>query len=157
MELSRFNSAPQDEVRPLLTACLAVPRWVGALLGGRPYPDVDALAKAAEAAEPLRADEIEVAIAAHPRIGAKTEKDSWSSSEQSGVDDAEAALFRTANAEYETRFGHVYLVCASGRSGAELLADLRARLTNDPGTELAVAGAELAKIAKLRLRKAVTA
>lgn len=156
MELSRFNSAADDEARPLLTACLAVPRWVGELLDRRPYPDVDALVKAAEAAEPLRTDEIEAAIAAHPRIGAKTEKDSWSSGEQSGVDESEAALFRAANAEYETRFGHVYLVCASGRSGTELLADLRARLTNDPATELSVAGAELAKIAKLRLRKAVT-
>jgi 2-oxo-4-hydroxy-4-carboxy-5-ureidoimidazoline decarboxylase len=51
----------------------------------------------------------------------------------------------------------VYLVCASGRSGEELLKILRERLDNDPATELAVAGRELLKIAELRLAKAVTA
>jgi 2-oxo-4-hydroxy-4-carboxy-5-ureidoimidazoline decarboxylase len=65
--------------------------------------------------------------------------------------------FAAANAEYEAKFGHVYLVCASGRSGEELLKILRERLDNDPATELGVAGRELLKIAELRLAKAVTA
>ena len=68
--------------------------------------------------------------------------------------DAElASALRTANAEYEDRFGHVYLVCASGRSGAELLEVLRSRLHNDPRTELGVVADELRKIALLRLEK----
>ncbi|QRP44368.1 2-oxo-4-hydroxy-4-carboxy-5-ureidoimidazoline decarboxylase [Amycolatopsis sp. FDAARGOS 1241] len=158
LALAEFNSADAAEVRPALTACLAVPRWVDALLAGRPYADVDALVAASDAATPLRRDEVLAAIAAHPRIGEKpkgTDVDaSWSKSEQSGVDNA--AEFATANAEYERRFGHVFLVCAGGRKGAELLANLRSRLANDPDTELDVAGAELAKIAGLRLRKAVS-
>ena len=157
LTLTEFNTAEAGDVRPALIACLAVPRWVDAVLAGRPYTDLDALRAAADL--PLRDDEIRQAMAAHPRIGEKprqlgTEAE-WSRSEQSGVDNADE--FAAANAEYEAKFGHVYLVCASGRSGDELLKVLRERLGNDPATELAVAGRELLKIAELRLAKAVTA
>jgi 2-oxo-4-hydroxy-4-carboxy-5-ureidoimidazoline decarboxylase len=157
LTLTDFNAADADDVRPVLTACLAVPRWVDAILENRPYEDLDALKAAAEL--PLTGEEVRQAMAAHPRIGEKPKQagaeGEWSRSEQSGVDNAGA--FAAANAEYEARFGHVYLVCASGRSGEELLKILRARLGNDPATELAVAGRELLKIAELRLAKAVTA
>lgn len=149
MLLTDFNTT---DVRPLLTDCLAVPRWVDAVLAGRPYADLDALKAAADL--PLGSDEIRQAMAAHPRIGEKPAA-GWARAEQSGVDNADA--FAAANAEYEAKFGHVYLVCASGRSGEELLKILRERLNNDPATELAVAGRELLKIAELRLAKAVTA
>ncbi|MEV7096484.1 2-oxo-4-hydroxy-4-carboxy-5-ureidoimidazoline decarboxylase [Amycolatopsis sp. NPDC051045] len=152
MLLTDFNSADAGEVRPVLTACLAVPRWVDTILGHRPYEDLDALRAAADL--PLSSEEIRQAMAAHPRIGEKPAS-GWARSEQSGVDNADA--FAAANAEYEAKFGHVYLVCASGRSGEELLKILRERLDNDPATELAVAGRELLKIAELRLAKAVTA
>ena len=149
MLLTDFNTT---DVRPLLTECLAVPRWVDAVSAGRPYADLDTLKAAADL--PLSSDEIRQAMAAHPRIGEKPTA-GWARSEQSGVDNPDA--FATANAEYEAKFGHVYLVCASGRSGEELLKILRERLHNDPATELAVAGRELLKIAELRLAKAVTA
>ncbi len=153
LSLTEFNAAA--DVRPTLTACLAVPRWVDTLEARRPYESVSALVEAADM--PLTADEIRAAMAAHPRIGEKPKtagpESGWSRSEQSGVDNADA--FAAANAEYEARFGHVYLVCASGRSGAELLETLKSRLANDPATELAVAGRELLKIAALRLEKAV--
>ncbi|MBO0841125.1 MAG: hypothetical protein J2O49_09935, partial [Sciscionella sp.] len=51
------------------------------------------------------------------------------------------------------RFGHVYLVCATGRSASELLAICRGRLANDPATERRVVVDELAKINRLRLAK----
>jgi len=159
LALAEFNSASAEELRPALLACLAVPRWADTLLASRPYPDFAALSKTAEQVNPLQRNEIRAAIAAHPRIGERpagtgTDAD-WSRSEQSGVDNADE--FAAANAAYEERFGHVFLVCASGRSGEELLANLRSRLGNDPETELDVAGAELAKIAQLRLAKAITA
>jgi len=146
--LDTFNSAPAEQVRPLLAECLDVPRWVDAVLDGRPYPSLEELVRVAEV--PLTPDEIRRAMAAHPRIGERAT--GRSRTEQSGVDSAAAAKFRRANADYEQRFGHVYLVCASGRSGDELLADLQQRMANDPATELAVAGRELVKIALLRLR-----
>jgi 2-oxo-4-hydroxy-4-carboxy-5-ureidoimidazoline decarboxylase len=153
MDLAGFNTAPAAEVRPVLIACLDVPRWAEAVLAGRPYPDLRALVSAAESAGPLRPGEIRRAIAAHPRIGERAT--GWSRTEQSGVDSVAAQRFLAANAAYEQRFGHVYLVCAAGRGGAELLDDLADRMRNGPETELAVAGRELIKIASLRLRKAV--
>jgi OHCU decarboxylase len=80
----------------------------------------------------------------------------WSSGEQAGVavadQDALAALARV-NREYEARFGHVFLVCASGRSAGELVAIARERLENDPARELAIAAEEQRLITGLRLRK----
>ena len=57
------------------------------------------------------------------------------------------------NREYERKFGRIYLVSATGKSADELLTLLRARIQNDPETELRVAAAEQAKITRLRLVK----
>ena len=136
-----------------LAECLAVPRWVQAVLDGQPYESRDALFAVAErAAATLTAEEVGLALAGHPRIGDKTGS-ATSRTEQSGVDNADE--FLAANREYERRFDRIYLVCASGRSGDELLADLRSRLGNDPDTELAVTVRELGKIALLRLAKVI--
>jgi 2-oxo-4-hydroxy-4-carboxy-5-ureidoimidazoline decarboxylase len=155
--LQGFNSAPADDLRPLLAECLAVPRWVEAVVEARPYPDVDALVARAEV--DLDTHEILGAIAGHPRIGERAKHDGvsakWSSAEQSGVDVSLADRLVAANTAYEERFGHIYLVCATGLSGEQMLADLAARMGNDPATELRVVNRELAKIAALRLRKVV--
>jgi 2-oxo-4-hydroxy-4-carboxy-5-ureidoimidazoline decarboxylase len=155
--LPDFNTAPADDLRPLLAECLAVPRWVDAVVDGRPYADVDALAARAEI--DLETHEILGAIAGHPRIGERAGHGGisakWSSAEQSGVDVSLADRLVAANLAYEERFGHIYLVCATGLSGEQVLADLAARMGNDPDTELRVVNRELAKIAALRLRKAV--
>ncbi len=57
------------------------------------------------------------------------------------------------NQAYEHRFGHIYLVCATGRSGPELLALLQERLGHDPAAEWRVVRAELEKINRIRLAK----
>ena len=57
------------------------------------------------------------------------------------------------NREYEQRFGHIYIVCATGRTAGEMLAIARERLHNDPATELRIAADEQHKITQLRLRK----
>lgn len=152
LDLAGFNTAPSSQLQPDLAACLDVPRWVATVLDGRPYADFTALRTRAEIT--LAPGEVQRAMAAHPRIGAKAT--GASATEQSGVDSDAAQKFSAANVEYEQRFGHVFLVCASGRSGSALLDDLQRRLGNDPGTELAVAGRELVKIALLRLEKLVT-
>jgi 2-oxo-4-hydroxy-4-carboxy-5-ureidoimidazoline decarboxylase len=82
----------------------------------------------------------------------------WSGQEQAGVRDAGAGLRQAldeGNAEYERRFGHIYLACATGRSASELLAFLRERLGNDQETEWGVVASELAKINQIRLRKLI--
>ena len=57
------------------------------------------------------------------------------------------------NAEYERRFGFIYIVCASGKSAPELLSLLTRRLYSDRDTELRTAAEEQLKITHLRLDK----
>jgi 2-oxo-4-hydroxy-4-carboxy-5-ureidoimidazoline decarboxylase len=156
-DLEGFNSAPAAELRPLLSECLAVPRWVDALLAGRPYADVDALLAASDRHADLSDQEVHGAIAGHPRIGESAPgggvSAKWSADEQSGVTAPLADRLLAANAAYEDRFGHIYLVCATGLSGERMLEDLVARMANPPDVELRVVNRELAKIAALRLRK----
>ena len=95
-----------------------------------------------------------VAIKAHPRIGERGGADS--TKEQSRAMQAPSAtlaLLAAENQRYEERFGHVFLVFASGRGADEILAELRRRMSNDPATELTEAKRELRRIAHLRLEK----
>jgi 2-oxo-4-hydroxy-4-carboxy-5-ureidoimidazoline decarboxylase len=98
--------------------------------------------------------DLEQALAGHPRIGDRRGADDRSRREQAGVlgaDPATVQALAEGNEEYERRFNHIYLVCATGRSAADLLALLRERLGNDPGTEWDVVRRELAKINRIRL------
>jgi 2-oxo-4-hydroxy-4-carboxy-5-ureidoimidazoline decarboxylase len=57
------------------------------------------------------------------------------------------------NRDYEARFGYIFIVCATGKSAAEMLALLRERLPNGPAAELEIAAAEQRKITAIRLEK----
>ena len=154
----RFNALSRAQAEAELLTCCASRRWAAAVVAGRPYGSAEDLFTAAGAAmRELEWPDVEEALNAHPRIGdrpAGTDRASaWSRGEQSGVGDADRASFAEGNAAYERRFGHVFLICASGRGPGELLADLRERLTNDPETERSVVHRELAEITELRLRK----
>lgn len=155
-DIERFNERPADELRSDLLRCVAVRRWAQTLVDGRPYADLaDLLRVAEDLTARLTDDEVRLALADHPKIGQRTNS-AWSRAEQSGVDDRDTDLaerLRDGNIAYEARFGHIYLVCATGRSGTEMLADLTARLANDPVTEIGVVRRELGKIAALRLRR----
>jgi 2-oxo-4-hydroxy-4-carboxy-5-ureidoimidazoline decarboxylase len=153
------NALPDAQLTPLLRGCCAAPGWIDAVRDGRPYASLAALLERSDVATSALDDTgLSAALAAHPRIGERAQGThaGWSRQEQSGVAGASGdvrAELAAANAEYEQRFGHVYLVCATGRSAEELLAICRSRLANDPGTEHAVVLTELAKIARLRLGK----
>ena len=63
------------------------------------------------------------------------------------------AALAAENRKYEKRFGHVFIIAACGRSGDEILGELRRRMSNDPATELEEARRELRRIVQLRLGK----
>lgn len=151
-----LNALPRSEAETELRRCCGSRRWVERMLAGLPYASDAALLEAAEREwwTLARADWLE-AFAAHPRIGERS-GDAWSRGEQSSVDQAASDVRRAleqGNRAYEARFGHVYLVCATGRGAADLLADLRRRLVADPEQELRTAAGEQAKITALRLEK----
>jgi 2-oxo-4-hydroxy-4-carboxy-5-ureidoimidazoline decarboxylase len=144
-----------------LRSCCASPAWCAAIAAGRPYPDRGALlARSDEVIATLDWAEILLALEAHPRIGQRAagadREASWSQREQSGMDSAPAdvrAALVEANRAYEDRFGHVFLIFASGRTDTQMLAAARERVGNDPVEERAVVRGELARIAALRLER----
>ena len=58
-----------------------------------------------------------------------------------------------SNRLYEEKFGYIFIVCASGKSAAEMLGILQARLKNEPEEEIKIAADEQNKITKLRIEK----
>jgi 2-oxo-4-hydroxy-4-carboxy-5-ureidoimidazoline decarboxylase len=152
--LASFNAAPDGEARSAMLACCAAGRFAAAVAGGRPYPSVNASLTAAGAAfDTLTWADVREAMDAHPRIGDRVS--GQSAAEQSGVADGTRAALAAGNAAYEERFGYVYLICATGLSGEQMLAALRQRLDHDQEKERLVAMAELRKITLLRVGKAL--
>lgn len=160
-----LNALSIEEARAALLRCCGATRWVGWMLAQRPFASTDALFRAAEGvwSQMERADILE-AFSHHPEIGGDLDAlrarfpttAAWSTSEQSGAAEADRETLealRDGNAAYRERFGYLFIVCATGKSAHEMLALLRARLSNDPETELRVAAAEQAKIMRLRLEK----
>ena len=147
-------------LRDALLACLAVPRWADEVTAGAPYPSTESLAAAADAtARTLTAEEVEAALADHPRIGdrhAGTGRASdFSAAEQAASlspDEALAERLLAGNRAYEERFGRVFLIRAAGRDRAEIVAELERRLGLDADTERSIVADQLREITVLRVR-----
>ncbi|TQN35729.1 2-oxo-4-hydroxy-4-carboxy-5-ureidoimidazoline decarboxylase [Blastococcus colisei] len=162
--LDDFDDEPADQAVQALRACNAAPRFAAELVAGRPYRDVDTLVtRAEEVARSLPWDEVLIALGAHPRIGDRMAGDSTeamsSRTEQSsmtGADDATREALLDGNRRYEDRFGHVFLIRASGRSPEEMLAELERRLGNDEDAERAEVTEQLAQITALRVKALVS-
>jgi 2-oxo-4-hydroxy-4-carboxy-5-ureidoimidazoline decarboxylase len=157
--LARLNALPAEEAAGVLLGCCSAPGWARQVAGGRPYAGLGGLLAAADAAWAARGPgDLEAAMAGHPRIGERR-LSAQSRQEQSAVGSDAATLqaLRDANAAYEARFGHVFLICATGRGPGDILAELNRRMAHDPATELGVAAAEIGKINALRLRKLAAA
>ena len=160
MSLDAFNGADRDEAIAMLRPCLDIDRWCAELADGRPYGSVDEVVAWAEAAAaPFTTEEIEGALAHHPRIGERPAgsgaEATMSRAEQAGVDPADAevaAALAAGNLAYEQRFGRVFLIRAAGRSAAEILAALTERLGHTPEEEEPVVADQLRQIAVLRLK-----
>jgi 2-oxo-4-hydroxy-4-carboxy-5-ureidoimidazoline decarboxylase len=160
VSLEEFNAASDEAVTATLLACCDVPSWAAAVRARRPYADEHALLRVADdAARALGPEDVDRALAAHPRIGERAEgagrSASWSRQEQSGVADGTRQTLLEGNRTYEDRFGRVFLICAAGLDGQQILRALRERLGHDDATEAAVVADELRKIALIRLRKAL--
>jgi 2-oxo-4-hydroxy-4-carboxy-5-ureidoimidazoline decarboxylase len=155
--LAAFNTASAEAAERDALACCASPSFAKAIAAGRPYRDPAELGAAIDAAfSVLSWEDIAESLAAHPAIGEAVPAGGWSAAEQSGTASAGEAVRRAladGNLAYSRRFGHVFLICASGLSGQEMLAQLQARLGNDGDTERSVVRRELLKITRLRMTK----
>ena len=160
--VAEFDAAPAADAAAELMPCCASRRWISGLVSGRPYARLDRLTAASDALlARLDWSELESALAGHPRIGERASggarSDGWSRQEQAGAATAPDRMLQAlaaANLAYERRFGHVFLICATGLSAEAMLSALRSRLANDPVAEREIVRTELTKIVRLRLAKA---
>ena len=159
-----LDRASLPEARRLLTTCCGSSAWVERMLGRRPFGSEERLTAAAgEAWADLTHTDWLEAFSHHPKIGDRASLAKrfaatahLSAREQRGVDDATAQVLddlAAGNRAYEDRFGYIFIVCASGRSAAEMLALLQQRLHNDAATDIRVAAGEQLRITELRLRQ----
>jgi 2-oxo-4-hydroxy-4-carboxy-5-ureidoimidazoline decarboxylase len=157
--LGSFNTAPAQDAERIALACCASRAFAKAIADGRPYLGTAALLAAVDATfKALSWDDIVEAMSEHPRIGDRAVRGGMSAAEQSGAaaasDEVRQGL-ADGNLAYEQRFGHIFLICASGLSGLSMLDQLRARLEHDEEAERTVVRDELRKITRLRMTKAL--
>ena len=162
MTLSEWNTLDPAEATAAILLCNGSQAWAEKLVALRPFDSPFGLTCTADIIwRSLPATDQQQAFDSHPRIGetqakaATSESLALSSTEQSTAQlTAETQTqLAAANRLYEQTFGHIFIVCATGKSATEILTILHARLTNDPATELREACEQQRQITQIRLRK----
>ena len=162
--VSELNDLSEEAVMERFGRCCGSARWVAAMVGARPFTSRTHLFGAAEQHWwGLGDGDWLEAFEHHPAIGSDVSvlREKFASTaalsegEQAGVAGASEATLEAlaqANADYVQRFGHVFLICATGKSAAEMLAALDERIGNELPAELRIAAGEQVKITRLRLQ-----
>jgi OHCU decarboxylase len=160
-----LNGLDRDAAREALLACCGSTAWADRMVERQPFADAQTLLAAGDSVwQSLAEDDRLEAFAAHPRIGdadgghQSQRGAAWSRNEQAGMHSVPAVLaarIAEDNRRYEERFGYTFIICATGRTPAEMAAALNARLTNSPGHELRVAAEEQRQIMRLRLGRLI--
>lgn len=163
MTLLELNQLPAPQAQAEFLKCCGATRWAQAMTAARPFDHPAHVFETAEHAwQDMKREDYLEAFSHHPRIGEKALREKfattagWAEQEQRGVQGASEATLRgliAGNAAYDAKFGHVFLICATGKSAQEMLTALESRLKNDASTELRIAAAEQAQITRLRLER----
>ena len=166
LTLAGLNGMAPADAASHFRACCGSSRWVEGMVARRPFASVERMLSVSDDLwQTTGPTDWAEAFAHHPRIGERqaaaqvtAAAQAWSVGEQRAASGAATrAALAEANDAYERRFGRIYLVCAAGRSGEDLLADIATRLKNSPERELAVAVEEQRKITTLRLKALIGA
>ncbi|RPE39272.1 2-oxo-4-hydroxy-4-carboxy-5-ureidoimidazoline decarboxylase [Streptomyces sp. Ag109_O5-1] len=159
--LARFNDLEEHAAFAALHEACASTAWARRLLAARPYATPESLYLASDAAmADLTGADLEEAMAGHPPIGRPRPGDPTSAREQSGMAGAAEGLkaeMLELNLAYQEKFGHVFLICATGRTGEEMRDAVKERIGNAPGQEREIVRTELGKINRIRLARLVEA
>ncbi len=161
--LARWNFLPIAAAADEILPCCGSRAWADGMVARRPLPDeVTLLAASDNIWRGLAVSDWLEAFRSHPRIGesrapkAAPQSATWSEQEQQSIayagDSIKIALAE-GNRAYERRFNRIFIVCATGKSPAEILNILQRRLENDEQTELQEAAEQQRQITQLRLRK----
>jgi 2-oxo-4-hydroxy-4-carboxy-5-ureidoimidazoline decarboxylase len=158
MQLDQLNALDADAAVGELLRCCGSTRWADRMAAARPFADEAAALDRADAIWwSLDPQDWLEAFSAHPKIGGPATT-RWSAQEKSGMAGAAAAIrdqLASGNRDYEARFGYIFIICATGKSAAEMLEALERRLGNAPDRELRIAAEEQRKITRLRVAKLI--
>jgi len=165
MTFDELNNLPPGARAEELRKCCGAGAWVTGMNDVFPVADVETLMDHANAIwNGLSEDDWKEAFTHHPKIGgnvaALREKfastSAWAEGEQAGVRDTSEDVLQAlsdGNEAYEQKFGYIFIVFATGKTAAQMLALLEARLFNKPENEIQLAAAEQNKITRIRLEK----
>lgn len=157
--LARFNALEETAATAVLHEVCASSAWGSKLLAQRPYASADDLFTAGDAAlAELTTADLAEAMAGHAPIGRPKPGDPASAREQRGMADASAELrteLLALNLAYQEKFGHVFLICATGATAEFMLGRIRTRIENGPEQEREIVRTELGKINRIRLTRLV--
>ncbi|EKF66076.1 uricase [Serratia plymuthica A30] len=161
MDLQAFNRLSPLEAERLLRPCVDIPSWIGAVIAARPFAGIDAaLELARQASQRWQEEDVNRALAQHPRIGERANgagrEAQFSQREQAAVNTEDAALTEAllaGNRRYEARFGQVFLIRAAGRDGQAILRELERRLDNNAEQEQREIAEQLREIVMLRFKE----
>jgi 2-oxo-4-hydroxy-4-carboxy-5-ureidoimidazoline decarboxylase len=157
--LARFNALEEHAAFAALHGACAATAWVKRLLAARPYATPEDLYTASDAAmAELTTADLEKAMAGHPPIGRPEPGDPTSAREQRGMAGATEELraeMLELNLAYQEKFGHVFLICATGRTGEQMRDAVSERIGNAPEREREIVRTELGKINRIRLARIV--
>eukprot|EP00177_Eucheuma_denticulatum_P008534 GFKZ01015534.1.p1 GENE.GFKZ01015534.1~~GFKZ01015534.1.p1 ORF type:complete len:188 (+),score=28.52 GFKZ01015534.1:271-834(+) len=163
--IGSLNHMPEDAFRDLALSVCATATYAHEMTQARPFPNAQSLYDTSRSiiTQSLSQEHLLQALTAHPRIGgvradvaSKGRADDWSRAEQSGVDGMSTGMrveMGRLNDAYFEKFGFVFLICATGKGGSEMLQSLRQRVANGRDEELKTARGEKAKIAHIRWGK----
>ena len=159
MTISDFNNLTKEQAGAHLFSCCGSQKFASLLMNHFPF---DSEKKMVDAATNIWYNECNEtdwreSFTHHPKIGdVKSLAEKFAGKEQAGVavatNETIEALAK-ANADYEAKFGFIFIVCATGKSADEMLSLLNDRLKNTVEEELNIAMGEQQKISIIRFKK----
>lgn len=163
MTIKEFNQLSAQEAKNEIFKCCGCTSWATKLTDNRPFNTIDDLRITSDTIwSTVSETDLMEAFSHHPKIGDKSSLQKkfvtkeWASNEQSGVNNASEKIIdelAKGNADYEKKFGYIFIVCATGKSATEMLEMLKNRLPNSPEVEIKIAAREQNKITHLRINK----
>lgn len=167
MTLNQLNTLNETDATQWFMQTCAATRWATLMANARPYASIANIETTAKNNwQTMQAPDILEAFQGHPMIGdmgslrakfANTK--AMASNEQAGTASASEAVLNTlmqANHDYLDKHGFIFIICATGLSAAEMLAQLQLRIVNTTQDEMHNAANEQIKITLLRIQKNLT-
>lgn len=162
MTLATFNALDKKNVQELLFSCCGSTKWTTTMLNYFPYASEKDLIQEATHVwyNECSAKDWKESSTHHPKIGdINSLKEKFASKEQASITVADEEIIQQLsflNNQYETKFGFIFIVCATGKSAAEMLQLIKDRVENSVEEELHIAMGEQQKISIIRLKKIIS-